>query len=236
MHTRAWFLIALSSVALFIVTGNPLIASAIPYIMGGARGILTAFWLRSVDPIVSRGKTYFWFYIAAAGWEAATTAFLHLLLFVAIEECTGVMVAVANFGLFAQTMLVLTGGVAVSTVIGMVAIVSALRHRMQVFVVLDLHKLCGGDFETIGAVMAGRRRFNHAIFVLISTLFVPPLVISSAALIYSVTGDRTTNPNTAAVIAELIGFFAAAFLPIFAYIWCSNRIIAPSPAVCWLDH
>ncbi len=224
MQKYAWLIIIAASVSLFILTGNPLVASAIPYIMGGARGIFTAFWLRFADPIADRGRTLFWFYLAAAGWEAAMTAFGHLFLFGVINM---------NMGLFVQTMLSLVGGVIISAVIGLIGIVLALRRGLRVFIVPDLHHLCRGEFGMIGAALRDKRRFNYAIFVLTSSLFVPAISLSTLYLAMSTVGKDMKDIDTT---LQFYTFFAGALLPIFAYAWCSNRIIASTPAACWPEQ
>jgi hypothetical protein len=224
-----WCILILFSAAVFLITGNPLIAATLPYLVAAEPSIQSGFWIRFRDPIGSRGKICFWFYLATAGWTAASTAFLHVFLFICIERVTGIGPNMDEFG---RTLIVLLVGLGISTLLGVIGVIFAFQRRVRVFVVPNLFSLCRGDFDSVSAATRRRPRFNHAIFILASSIFVPILGVGLAMSILGVTGHEpaSISPLQCAGLATImIGPLAA--IPLYGF--CSNRIIARNPLECW---
>jgi hypothetical protein len=226
-----WLLVLAAAIGVFLVTGSPLLAALLPYLSAARASLRSAIWLRSADPWTARGKTCFWFYLATAAWRAAVAAFVSVLLFFVTEAVTGVG---PDIDVFARTMIVIAVGAGWAAILGLVGMAAAVARGVRVFVIPNIARLAGGEFDAIGAVASARPRFNHAIFVLAMAMFLP---VSVAGTIIAAIGgardpNRVDNPLTWIGLGLLmLGPLAAVPL----YVWLSNRVVALAPEDCWGD-
>jgi hypothetical protein len=137
---------------------------------------------------------------------------------------------------FARTMMVLLAGLGVATLLGIVGVAGALARGVRVFVIPPLHRLAGGDFSAIGEVAAARPRFNHAIFILASSLFVPILACGGILAAWGATGANANAPKTlsAAIGLGVVMLGPLAAIPV--YLVLSQRIVAATPSECWPEQ
>jgi hypothetical protein len=229
-----WIILVTFSVAVFILTGDPLLAALLPYLAAAEPSIQSAIWIRLRDPVAGRGKACLWFYLASAGWKAGATAVAHVFGFVLLSEVFGMGI---NMDLFAHTMIVLLIAVTFAAVLGWVGTIVAIRQQVRVFIVPRLFKLCGGDFGLVPVVALTRYRgWNSAVGVVAVSVFGTVAAIGTAVAIYGVSLEHQIPPIAFAKYLLPIGLgilsigtFAA--IPLFAYF--SRRAVARVPRDCW---
>lgn len=229
-----WIALIPISVAVYFATGSPLLASSIPYLAAAEPSIQSGIWLRFHDPLAARGKTCCWFYLATAGWMAATTAFFHVVLFMVISGFSqaGPPRAGPLIEEFARVMIALLVGLGISTIVGIIGMVCAFRRKLRVFVTPRLYKRCGGDFANIGAATGRRQLFNHAIFIVAGAVFVPPAALGLAMSMFGIDAQNPAKMSpvqTAGLL--LIGIGTVTAIPVYAYF--SHRIVARNASECW---
>jgi hypothetical protein len=226
-----WFFIGLSAAVLYLATGDMLIGSLLPYAWAAWPCLESAFFLRAQDPWSERGNTCFFFYLAAAGCRAALAALVSVVAFAAIEIATGIAPDTKNL---VFTLMVLLYGLVFSAVLGLAGMVSAVRGAIRVFVVPNLRRACNGDIAEIGAATAGRR-VNYAMFVVLTSMFVPVLVLGGCLAALGVTGKPANAPNSMLESVGLGVLFVGpiAVFPLFLRV--GNRIVARTPGECWLE-
>ncbi len=232
----AWPIVLIAAIAIHHVTGSPIAAASLLAIHAGWKSFRCGLWLKSADPVASRGWACFWFYLATAFWRAAAWACGVILGFLVLAIWTGrppsdreVMVELCT----------LVGGVFLSTAAGIVAITFALSGKVSVWVQPDVREQCCGDFvrlgDTGGYYVGGRNRgFNHAIFIVATSLFVPVFGCAASLLAWS---TAIGQPPDAGALLELMGFFLifpGSFVTIPVYAIIAGRIVARTPMECWL--
>jgi hypothetical protein len=228
-----WFVILAITAGIYFATGDFLLGSLLPYVWVAWPSVESAFWLRSRDPVQERGKTCFWFYLSAAGWRAAISALLTVAAFALIDKGAGIPV---NMDELARTMIVFIVGLGVSSLLGISGTICAFRRRVRVFVIPNLKRLCRGDFDAIPKATQKRRvNVNWAIFVLMTSVFVPVL---TAGLLTAMLSATARPPNAPASTAESAGLAILCLGPIAAlipYSYLATRIAASTPWNCWPD-
>ena len=225
----SWLLTVAVAVVLFLLTRNPLIASILPYLRAGWPAFRSALWLRRCDPLPGRGRACFWFYLATAGWRAGTAA---LVVLVTLRLLQDVSAEPPDRTKMARAAMIVFGGVLASVLLGVIGIASALIRRVRVFVIPNIRNLCGGEFPLVPAVAGQRHRFNHAIFILGTSLMLPVAAAGTGLLVTL----SFANPNIFPVVPAILGFSLIgigpfATIPVYGY--CSSRIIARTPGDCW---
>jgi len=225
----SWLLTIAVAVVLFLLTRNPLMASILPYLRAGWPAFRSALWLRRYDPLAGRGRTCLWFYLATAGWKAGTAALLTVLALRVLQDISGQGVDTTKL---VPAAVIVFGGVLRSVLLGVIGIASALFRRVRVFVIPNICSLCHGQFQATSTVASQRHRFNHAIFI-VATSLVLPVVATGVGLLVAFS---FANPNKFPVVPAvagfgLIGLGPFAMIPVYGY--CSSRIIARTPRECW---
>jgi len=217
--------------ALFcLIAGYPIAGAVLACIEAGWDTIATGRWLRRSDPDGSRSSACWTFYLATACWKGAAAALATIGLFVVIVVLTGENPDMEEF---AVTMITLTCGVTLCTLVGLLAIGTALKHQIRVWVHPRLY-----DFLDAKLTQTTKRRrpwygVNHAIFVVATTLFFPYLATVTGLLIVAAgnAGARDEDPTAGLIVAGLLVAGPLALLPV--YIWLSSRVIARSPYESW---
>lgn len=159
----------------------------------------------------------FAFYVATAFWHAAAAAFGSVLLFVAVAVF---MNEDPTMEIFAVTMLTLICGLATATAIGLLASLAAALTGIRVWVSQKLRDLVESDLAGVIELPA-YPGFNHAIFVLATSLALPVLAAGCYLLAVVVAGPLTLAVLT---IGPLLAFVS--------YHYLASRIIAAQPSQC----
>ena len=135
-----------------------------------------------------RGKTCFWFYLSTAGWRTALSASATVLSFAVIDHFAGIPVGSRRF---------CTDRDGLPGRAGCLVAVRDFGHdlhcqrRDSVFVIPNLKRLCRGDFDSI-SIATRKRRVNWAIFVLLTSVFIPVLTVG----LLTAMRVRPQNPRT----------------------------------------
>jgi hypothetical protein len=233
----AWPVAILVAIMVHQVTGSPIAAASLLAVHAGWKSFRCGLWLKSVDPVLARAWACFWFYLATAFWKAAAWALATVFLFVVVAIVAGQPPGEEEI---IMEFFVLGGGICLSTAIGILALASALRGGVRVWVHSNVRERCHSDFSQLGRIggfYVGPlgHGFNHAVFVVATSLAVPVVGFGTALLIWSAAGAR---PNDAPLIPTLLGFlilFPGSLLAIPAYAIIARRVIAKTPAECWGD-
>ena len=225
-----WWIVASISIVLFVLTLNPLLAGAFPYVRAGWPAVRTAFWLKFADPWSARGSVGLLFHLCMASFRAGVTGLACVVGSVVAAE---MFKQDPNFIQFAVAMIVIVIGCFISFLLGWIGVVIALRHGVRIFVISNLYKICHGNFSNAEHVQTGPTRTNPAHFIVAIAIAVPSLTLWFAAILMTMPlnmndGDDITVPI---VILSLLPVLAIACLIMLIYL--SKRIMARSPAECW---
>jgi hypothetical protein len=216
---------------LYFLTNELVVAVVLPCLHGGWHTMETGIWLLASDPYRCRARVCFAFYFATACWKAAAVALFTVLLFGLAEAMTGVK---QNIDEFAATMLVVAGGVVFNTFVGIGATTTALFHKIPVWVHPHLRSMVHNELSMVTNLHPARCGFNHAIFVVATTLVFPLLCIGTACLLVATVGKgRNDVESVPAILFTLVTTFGGPIAMIPCYAWLSSRIIARTPQQCW---
>jgi hypothetical protein len=205
-------------IVVFLVSNNLFVGAVLPSIRAGWRSFRTGLWILQSDHRRSRARICFAFCIATAFWQAAAAALGSVIVFVIVAHFTG---NAPNMNRFAATMLQLSSGVALTTVVGLAASIAAATANIRVWVHPMLREIAHDDLTTIVDLPA-HRYFNHAVFVLATSLACPVVASCGFLLI-----DFKSGLFTSVVLT------VGPFLACVGYVWLASRIIATHPAECW---
>lgn len=216
---------------LFLATKNPTVSAVVPALIAGWGSVNSGLWLQRTDPDRARAWICFAFQIAAGCWQAAAAAFASLFISMVTAHLTR---RGPNMQAFAATMLILTAGVALNTLFGLVAVGAALRYRLRVWVHPKLQKTLDEETQLADGEDLHQFRFNYAIFVVGTALVFPVLTLGCVAVILtSVNAAPANQVATMSVVVMLLAFVVAPLAMIPCYVWLSSRVVARSPRECW---
>ena len=118
-------------------------------------------------------------------------------------------------------MITLTGGIVLTSLIGLLATIGARAARIRLWIHPALPEILGDVLKggDSGTMPPG---FNHAIFVLITSLATPALASAGYILI---------QPGS--VLRAMLVFGLMVVLVIVSYGFLARRIIADHPSQCW---
>jgi hypothetical protein len=235
LHLLFSFVILTAAIIIYLATDSSLAAIILPCLHGGWNLFRTGIWLLKSDPFKSRARICFAFYVGAACWNSAAVAFITIFIFVFAAVKFGFQ---PNITEIEATMLVLTGGVVLNTLIGLGAVYAALHYKIKVWVRPRLRIQLEGDLNSLAAISTFRYEFNYAIFVVATSLVFPSIILGLIVLglVGSVIQVIGLKPNdTLILIIELVLFFVPPFAMIPCYAWLSSRIVARNPQECWPD-
>jgi hypothetical protein len=216
--TAQFTTLLISGSILYFATDNAIAGAVLPSVHAAWKSFRTGLWVLNVDPDRTRARICSAFYAATALWQAAAAAFGSVLVFILIASLTG---KEPDMNDFIATMVVLTSGVVLTTVLGLIAIFAAAVNAKRVWIHPKLRQKTRNDLLNIAA-LPGQIEFNYAIFVLATSLAFPVLAFSCLLLI-----DPASD-----VLAPVLLLFGVC-ISVVVYCWLSSRIIAQHPAECW---
>ncbi len=228
-----WFGFALAlviGVTLFLVTNNAIAGATLPSLVAAWPVLSTGLWLLRSDPQRQRARTCFAFYLAAACWKGAAAALTTVIVLMFVSEFKGQDPTVETIS---ATMLTLSAAVVLNTLVGLGATWAAVRHGIRVWVHPNLRAQLEGNLGAVTRLDLAHYGFNHAIFV-VATSLVFPIVTLGAGLLVVLLADAT--PNHVEMFPAIIAFgviFGGPILMIPVYAWLSSHIIAGNPQDCW---
>lgn len=217
-------------ILLYLATQSAVAGVIVPTLVAGWNSLDSGLWLFRTDWNRPRANACLQFYLATACWKSAAAALFTVVSFVITKHLTG-----DDPGLdqFAALMIVLIAGVVLSVLIGLASVIHAVKRRIRVWVHPRIRLKARGDFESLGSDLRVVDGFNHAIFIVATSLVVPPLLFGSSALVLVVGGDNPNNVDPTSFVVAFGVFLSGPIVMIPVYAWCSARIIAKTPNECW---
>ncbi len=227
-----WATLAMAGLLVFEFTREPALAAAVICAKFGWNDLRTAFWIRRVDPRPERGRTCFWFFLAAGLWRIVVSALIALVivLFLAIIVLSFVVaLRQANPWQVAQpfdrmafaAMVEAYVGLWLAVVVSYIGLGCALRRRVKVWVDPQVHQ---SRREAIWPpIYWGRNRAGR--LVNLATLLTFFLIMFGLAA-----------GTMAARLPPIIVFVAFLVLPIALTPVARavrKRIVARTPWECW---
>jgi fumarate reductase subunit D len=138
----AWLALLALALLVYELTAQPAVSAVIGCTKFGWEDFRTGRWLRSIDPDRRRGKTCFWFYIAAGVWKVTLTATI-VMFVIAVVEALRQPNPQANQPIrpeFLWTLLEAFVGFLLGCLITFVACCAALVRRVKVWVDSRIHR------------------------------------------------------------------------------------------------
>ncbi|MBB73523.1 MAG: hypothetical protein CMJ75_03300 [Planctomycetaceae bacterium] len=210
-------LIALGVVA-FVVTGRPLVGILLPSIRASWRSLQTAIWLVRVDCPRSRDVICGLFCAATGCWKIAASSLASVVCMLVYFYFTAVAPNMNRFGAVMTTLMI---GVALTSALGLLASFASWAVGLRVWVHPDLPDLLDRKRQW-PLTRPAPVKWNHAVFVLATSLAVPAVAVCGFVLL---------QPGSAVRALSIYGL--TLLLVIVTYAWLAARILAADPATCW---
>lgn len=217
--------------SVFLLTNSPLLAASYPYLRAGWPSFSTGCWLRRVDPWSARGRAAFYFYLAMSGFRAASAGLLSVLLIGILEQW---LQRPADISAIILALSTIMGGVATSFLFGWLGIITAVKHRVRVFIVSNLKDRCHGDFTQIATMPWRETGLNPVTIVAAIAIVVPMLAVWFIAMLaLTVPQPGRPNPEPWLLSTLVLSLLVIPILCVLILAYVSTRIIARSPLECW---
>jgi hypothetical protein len=233
-----WPIALLAAIAVHQVTGSPIAGASLFALHAGWKSFRCGVWLKRVDPVASRAWACLWFYIGAGCWRAAAWTLVAGLVLVEVSNLFGQPLPEKE--LFVE-LFVFAGCICLTSLLGLVAVASALRGRVRVWVHPSVREACHSDFARLGEIGgvnvpnlgAYHGGFNHAEYVVALSLIVPAVITATAVLICSTLNQPRDQVLTLreGLLTSLPFTASLAMIPI--WIMISRKVVARAPAECW---
>ncbi len=230
-----WSLLFPISLAIYWLTSSIVLAALLPSIRMAVPTLQAGWWIRWYERSYARrtrGTILWLFHVAAALWLASAASLVTVVFLAMIEARFGKQ---PDMNRFVTGMLMIVFGIGSSTLIGLPASFLALRNSVRVWVHPKTLRWCQGNCELLMHLTFQPPKFNHAVFVLGTSLVTPGLVLGTLILIACTGNGGQDNAATLGLtIVIMISFFIVQpIVMIVAYVKISDRIIATSPKECW---
>jgi hypothetical protein len=164
---------------LYLLTGHPLLAGILPWLYGGWPTFSAGLWILRTDPVRSRARVCFLFYLAAACWKAAATALATVMIFMFMSSICGIP---PNNRELMAALLALLVGLVLNTLIGGIAVVAALVCKVRVWIRTNLRGLLRNDLTRAAYIGPSPQTRLSLEFAVVATAVLVPLVILGALL------------------------------------------------------
>jgi len=225
----AWSLLSLLALLVFELTAEPALSAVVLSSKAGWQDLLTALWLRRVDPNAGRGAACFWFSLMVGVMTICGVAFC---LTIAIIVVTVIWV---NMGLpvaavfarhtIGRSIVALFGVTCVTEVLvallGLTGCIVARRHNVKVWVSPMLHRArLAGQWPPFDASAPDLKNTGDRILVPAIAIAVIGVVFGTLVLVLG-----TPLPAVPVVLLALV---AAA-----ALVWLSRGVTATTISECW---
>lgn len=230
-----WSLLFPISLAIYWLTSSVVLAALLPSIRAAGPTLQTGWWIRwyersTAKPI--RGAILWWFHVADALWLAAAAAFVTVVFLAIIETRFG---RKPDMDRFVTCMLTIVFGIGLSTIIGLYLAILAWYRSVRVWIHPRTLCWCQGNCQLLAHLSFRPPKFNHAVFVIGTSLVTPGLVLGTFLLIAcTANGEPSDSSMFWLSIAIMIAFFIVQPIVMIAvYIKISGRIVAVDPKQCW---
>jgi hypothetical protein len=222
---------------LYLLTRHPLLAAILPWLHGGWPTFNTGLWILRTDPVRTRARVCFTFYLAAACWIAGAVALATGILLGCVGDLCG---AKPNQVELLVSMLSFAAYIVISSLIALTAVIAALATRVRVCVRTNLKSMLRNELSRaaqFGAVQKGPFRIEF--LVVVSAAIVPLITVGMTLLVLLLTlaGDNgAAHPKNVNTILVIIACVVGLGLPLIAIPiagWLYPRVVAKSPQECW---
>lgn len=224
-----WPTIISVSIVVLVLTLNPLLTGILPYLRAGWPALRTAFWLKKSDPWKARGTVGFLFHLCLALFRAGICAFICVL---STAFFSSMIQKEAHLTTLMIAILTILLGCFMSSIIGWIGIVIALRNRVRIFVMSNLHSICRGDFTVAKTLGTGRNGTNPGNYVIAVVTSSSLFAIWFVAMLISVP-PQVNGENKTALFILLCLLPVLVITCVILVDFLSKRIMAKSPAECW---
>jgi hypothetical protein len=230
-NAAPWLIALGFAIGVFLLTNSPLLAAIYPYLRAGWPAFATGCWLRRVDPWPARGRAAFHFHLAMAGFRAGIAGLLSVVLIALLEQS---LQRPADISAVILALSAIMGGVVTSFLFGWLGIITAVRHRVRVFIVSNLKDRCHGDFTQIATLPWRETGLNPVTLVAAVAIVVPMLAVWFIAML-AFTVPQPGGPNPEPWLLPMLGLclLVIPILCVLILAYVSARIIARSPHECW---
>jgi hypothetical protein len=234
-------------ILIYEITAQPGLGAAIACTKFGWDDFLTARWLRRRDPDRRRGRASFWLFVASGLWKTAVTGVVVLFGVAFLEAALrrhgpppapGQVPAPPSAALGGALAAALFG-FTLSTFATVRAFLTALRHRVRLWIDARVHRDRRADHWP-PASTAGRR--NRAGAVLFTALFLGTLVVLAVfqlvlrSALRGWAGQAPQKRDVADMLANLFGCGTFLLVPVFILVFrdiLAQLALARTPAECW---
>ena len=231
-----WPFIIPTVVVIYLLTSSLAVSAILPSLKAAVPALRSATWLYQHESRLPhnglRTASLFLMYVATGIWKAAYTAMFSML---------GLGVAAVQFGARPEIpriealLITMTLCIGATCIVGLAATAAAWKSQVKLWVHPGIFAWCGGDFQRINHLGAYAARFNHATFVLGTSLALPGLCAGATVLAgLTATGAPMDEATTALSLKiMLVAFVVYPIGVIMFYSYLSRRILAASPEQCW---
>ncbi len=223
----AWFGVIALAVVAFEATADPALSTALGCLKFGWNEVRLARWLKRTDPDRKRGRICSRFYLAWGLWRVSLVAtammFVIAFAYAAIEgkPANGGMRAGPPPGFVTAFFLALAGFV-LSSMVSSLAVISALRHRVRVWLGPEASWARAEKIWPPHAVARRRETSNRTKTILLSALITGLMF----GLLFVLLPSRTPSgpqggalgPNVPSVIPHVFSVFCGPILILACWI------------------
>ena len=236
----AWFGVIALAVVVFEVTADPALTTALGCLKFGWEEVRLARWLKRTDPDRKRGRICSRFYLAWGLWRVSlvATAMMFILVFVhaAIEGKPGNGGPAGPPPGFIGAFLLALAGFLLSSMVSSLAVISALRHRVRVWLGPEVRWAREENSWPPQAVARRRETTNRTKVILLSALITGAVVGFLVVLLpLSHAFPQQKAPEPLFFIFMMAFMIGVPFLMLCLLEVLGARMIAPTPAACWAD-
>lgn len=227
-----WLMVIALTGVMFLVTGSPVAGAITPVLASLRRPFQSAVWIRLNDPFVGRGKACFWYLLATGCWNALVSGLIALFLLFVLANTLNEVPDIEQGGPVLIVVAVSTVG---TSLIGLIALRTARKHGVRVWVHPSLRDLAQGDFPQLYGLLIPPVMCNHAIYVTAISMAFPGMAVATGWLMWIA---DAAPPNARASIATAIGLFLLLAWPILSIVLLvriSPKVFADDPLDCWLQ-
>jgi hypothetical protein len=237
----AWFGVIALAVVAFEVTADPAVTTILGCLKFGWEEVRLARWLKRTDPDRKRGRICSRFYLAWGFWRVSlvATAMMFILVFVhaAIEgkQANGGPAGPPP-GFIGATLLALAGFL-LSAMVSSLAVISALRHRVRVWLGPEVKWAREESIWPPQSAMPRRRvSTNRTKVILLSALITGGVIGFLVVLLPLSHAFPQQQAPDAVLFVFMMGFMIGGpFLMLCLLELLGSRMIAPTPEACWAD-
>jgi hypothetical protein len=237
----AWFGVIAVVVVAFELTADPALSTGLGCLKFGWDEIRLARWLKRTDPVRKRGRVCSQFYLAWGLWRISLVAAAMMFIIVFAHGAIGGNPGRAR-GLgapppgFISSFFLAMVGFLLSSAVSSLAVFSALRHRVRVWVGPEVHWAREEQVWPPQAVARRRPTSNRTKAILLSALITASTFGGMVLLLpISFLISRNFESPILSFAFMMLSMIGVPILILAFLDQVGTRMIAPTPEMCWTD-